>query len=229
MSETTGGSLSKVTQADFGQARRVVFNREQFTLIGGSGNPADVRQRVNELRAQMKGLDRSQSDWEKLRLRAARLAGGVGVLKIGAYTEREREQRKDLARKAVRMLDLAMAGGVVPGGGTAFLDCIPAVLAVSPECTDEDEARGVNVLAYALSAPFLQITHNYGRVEPQVALYDVQRLGPGYGLDVRTGQYARMIEAGVLDCADVLRGALAAAVSAANMVITTDIIVYKRG
>ena len=227
MADYTGRSLSSVTLADFGQARRVVFNREQLTIVGGGGNPALVRQRVGELRAQMKGLDRSQKDWEKLRLRTARLAGGVGVLKIGAYTEREREYKKDLARKAVRMLDLAMTGGIVSGGGAAYLDCISVVQAVRPDCADEDEARGVDVLAKALPAPFLQIARNYGRVEPQVALFDVQQLGPGHGLDVRTGQYACMLEAGIFDCANVLRGALAAAVSAANMVITTDIIVQK--
>jgi chaperonin GroEL len=228
MASYTGRSLSNIMLADLGQARRVVFNREQLTIIGGGGNPALVRQRVSELRTQMKGLDRSQNDWEKLRLRTARLAGGVGVLKIGAYTEREREYKKELARKAVRMLDLAMTGGVVPGGGTAYLDCISAVQVVRSECGDEDEARGADVLVKSLSAPFLQIARNFGRVEPQVALSDVQQLGPGYGLDVRTGQYARMIEAGILDCANVMRGALAAAVSAANMVITTDIIVQKR-
>ena len=228
MANYTGQALSSVTLADLGQARRVVFNREQLTIIGGGGNPDAVRRRVSELRSQMKGLERSQNDWEKLRLRTARLAGGVGVLKIGAYTEREREYKKDLARKAVRMLDLAMTGGVVPGGGTAYLDCISAVQAVRSECADEDEARGVDVLVKALSAPFLHIARNYGRVEPQVALFDVLQLGPGHGLDVRTGQYALMIEAGILDCASVLRGALAAAVSAANMVITTDIIVQKR-
>jgi len=229
MADYTGHSLSRVTLADFGHARRVVYNREQLTLVGGGGNPGLIRQRVGELRAQMKGLDRSQNDWEKLRLRTARLAGGVGVLKIGAYTEREREYKKDLARKAVRMLDLAVTGGVVSGGGVAYLDCVPAVQAVCAECDDEDEARGVDVLAKSLHAPFLQIARNYGRVEPQVALFDVQQLGAGYGLDVSTGQYARMLEAGILDCASVLCGALAAAVSAANMVITTEIIVQKRG
>jgi chaperonin GroEL len=228
MDNYTGRSLSSVKLTDLGQARRVVFNREQLTIIGGGGNPAAVRQRVGELRTQMKGLERSQNDWEKLRLRTARLAGGVGVLKVGAYTEREREYKKDLARKAVRMLDLAMTGGVVPGGGTAFLDCISAVQAVRSECADEDEARGVDVLAKALSAPFLHIAQNYGRVEPQVALFDVLQLGPGHGLDVHTGQYALMVESGILDCANVVRGALAAAVSAANMVITTNIIVQKR-
>jgi len=227
MADYTGRSLSSVTLADLGQARRAMFNREQLTLISGGGNPALVRKRVGELRAQMKGMDRSQSDWEKMRLRTARLAGGVGVLKIGAYTEREREFKKDLARKAIRMLDLAMTGGVVPGGGAAYLDCVSVVRAVRAECADEDEGRGVEVLAKALSAPFLQIAQNYGRVEPQVALFDVLQLGPGHGLDVRTGQYAYMVEAGILDCAYVLRGALAAAVSAANMVITTDIIVHK--
>jgi chaperonin GroEL len=228
MSIYTGRSLSSVTLADLGQARRVVFNREQLTIIGGGGDPAVVRRRVSELRTQMKGLEHSQNDWEKLRLRTARLAGGVGVLKVGAYTEREREYKKDLAQKAVRMLDLAMTGGVVPGGGAAFLDCISAVQAVRLECADEDEARGVDVLAKALSAPFLHIVRNYGRVEAEVALFDVLQLGPGHGLDVRTGQYARMIDSGILDCTSVLRGALAAAVSAANMVITTDIIVQKR-
>jgi chaperonin GroEL len=125
------------------------------------------------------------------------------------------------------MLDLAMEGGVAPGGGVAYLDCIPAVLATQEQCADGDEARGVEVLANALRAPFLRIVHNYGQVAPQVALSDAQQLGPGHGIDVRTGQYTRMLEAGILDCVNVLRGALAAAVSAANMVITTDIIVRK--
>jgi chaperonin GroEL len=228
MGDYTGRSLSRVSLGDFGQVRRATLNREQLTLIGGGGNPASLRQRVGELRNQMKGLDRNQSDWEKLRLRTARLAGGVGVLKIGAYTEREREYKKELARRAVRMLDLAMTGGVVPGGGVAYLDCIPAVSAARSDGGDEDTMRGVDVLVHALSAPFLQIARNYGRIEPRVVLNDVQRLGRGFGLDVRNGQTIPMVEAGVFDCAAVLRGALAAAVSAANMVITTDILVLKR-
>jgi len=217
--------VERMDPADFGQARRAVYTRETLAILGGAGNPEALQSKIAEIHLQMKGAERGSTDWDKLRLRAARLAGGVGILKIGAYTERERLLRIELAKKASRMLDLALADGILPGGGVAYLECQAAVQQEMTACSNEEEQRGIEVIVDALEAPFKQIVKNYGRIGPAIALEDIRRLGPGHGLDVRSGDYAHMTKTGILDCVTVLRGALQAAASAAVMAITTDVIV----
>lgn len=225
ISELLGQPPERVTLASFGRARRAMLSREGLTLVGGAGEPREIRQRIAQLRSQLPRLSRTDTAWEGLRLRAARLAGGVGILKIGAYTHTERAWKQEQAKKAIRTLELALAEGVAPGGGVAYLACIPAVLATSSECASQDEGYGVAVVAKALEAPFKQIICNHGLIHPLVALHEVERLGPGYGFDVLTGQYVQMMTAGVQDCVGVIRGALEAAASAATMIITTEVLV----
>lgn len=222
------GELPRDMQAaDFGRSRRVVFTRNAFTIVGGGGAQEPLRQRVAQLRARMQTFERTSKDWEKYRLRSARLAGGVGVLKLGAVHERERDFRKELAEKAVRMLDLALQDGVAPGGGVAYLAARPAALVAAGACQEEDEAIGCRILAEALEAPFRQLVHNDGHVHPAEALRRAGERGVDCGLDLRRGAYVDMFEAGVIDCVTVLRSALLAAASAAAMLITTDTVVLK--
>jgi chaperonin GroEL len=225
IAEMVGRPPERVSLADFGQARRAMLGREGLTLVGGAGDQGQIRQRISQLRMQLAGLGRTDNAWERLRLRAARLAGGVGILKIGAYTHSERALRQEQARKAIRTLELALAEGVAPGGGAAYLACRPAVLAACSACASEDELHGVRLVAKALEAPFSQIIRNHGLIDPAVALHEVSRLGAGYGFEALSERYVPMAEAGVLDCVSVLRGALEAAASAAVMVITTDVVV----
>jgi chaperonin GroEL len=225
VTELVGRPPERVGLADFGRARRAMLGREGLTLVGGAGDQREIRQRITDLRSQLSRLSRTDNAWERLRLRAARLAGGVGILKIGAYTHTERALKQEQAKKAIRTLELVLAEGVAPGGGVAYLACVPAVLAMRSDCASEDELYGVEVVAKALEAPFSQIICNHGLIHPAVAVHEVGRLGAGYGFDVLSGRYVPMVEAGVLDCVSVLRGALEAAASAAVMIITTDVLV----
>ena len=229
LSQASGHLAQHAKAGDFGAARRAVLARQSLTLAGGSGQLRDrpaIQKRVTELRARMSQLDRADKAWEALRLRAGRLAGGIGILKIGAHSERDRELMKEAARKAVRVLDQALESGVVPGGGVAYLNCIAPVLNEREECACEEERHGIAVLAAALEAPFLHIVRNHCRVHPPLALAMARERGPQFGFDARSGDCVDMCQAGVLDCLAVTRGALEAAVSAAGMAITTGAIVF---
>lgn len=208
-----------------GRARKISLTREWLTIVNGAGDQHAIHQRIAQLRHLQGQVNRTEKDWDRLRMRIARLAGGVGVLKIGAYTERERDDRRERAQKASLMLHLAQEGGVVPGGGVAYLRCIDAVMQAMHDCADEHVAKGYLIVAQALAAPFRQIVRNHGRVDPDVALNEVQRLDDGHGFDVLTGEYARLAERGIWDCFSVASGVLDAAASAANMIITTEVIV----
>ena len=225
VSEARGLPPARLQPAAFGRARRAILTRSQLTLLGGDGDRSLIQTRIDELRARATAAGTTHADWEKLRLRIARLAGGIGVLKVGASTERQREATKALAKKAVRVLGPALTEGLVPGGGVALLGCRSAVLAARESCPDADEVAGVEVVAAALAAPFNQLVQNHGVHTPAVALDAVDRLGPGHGLDVREGRYACMAEIGVLDSLAVVRAALQAAGSAAGIAMTTDVIV----
>ncbi|MEP7293294.1 MAG: TCP-1/cpn60 chaperonin family protein, partial [Chloroflexota bacterium] len=227
LSDVTGRPPERVKPEFFGHARRITLDRDSLTIVGGKGDAPALQKRIGELQQRIAKLDKPDEDWEALRLRTARLAGSTAILKVGAYTPQERDARKEVAQKAVRMLELAMASGVLPGGGAAYLDCLPAVLACRERCADEDERWGVEVVAEALKAPFLQIVKNHGGMHPPVALEQAQQAGRGQGFDSRSGQIAPMIEAGIVDSLPVLRAALAAAVSAAGTAITTDVIVLR--
>ena len=159
-------------------------------------------------------------------MRLARLAGGIGVLKLGTHTEQEFEIKKEQAAKALRVLEAAYDGGLVPGGGTALLACLPALEAARASCRHEDEIYGVSLVEAALQAPFLQIVRNHGEIHPPLALDAVQRAGSGYGFDALRGDYAPLAERRILDCLKVTQGALEAATSLAVMLITTDTIIF---
>jgi chaperonin GroEL len=148
------------------------------------------------------------------------------VLKIGALTFSERDERKDRAKKAVRVLETALESGAVPGGGVAFLHAIPAVCAAKRGAVEHD--AGVDLVARALTAPFLQIVANTGHDAPQVALHAVQQNGGDRGFDARTGEYVSMWETGILDSAAILTAALQSAGSAAIMALTTDVVIVEK-
>jgi chaperonin GroEL len=207
----------------FGRAHKAILTRDTLTILGGMGDPQVKQARINSLRAQLKPLKPTDEAREQLKKRIARLAGGIGIVKIGAYSERERGQKKDLAKKVIRALEGALDEGVVPGGGVAYLNCIPAVLAAREQYADS--APGLDIVAKALEALFLQLVANHGMVAPRYALHTARQKGAGWGFDVRAGDYGCMAGIGVLDSLCVLRGALSAAASAAIMAITTDVMV----
>ncbi len=219
-----GWPAERTHHTHFGRARRVTLTRDTLTIMGGAGD--GKAQKITELRGQiahLKRLEGNSERIEKLKKRVGRLAGGMGVIKIGAYTQRERDLRQQQAKKAIRVLESAFAEGLVPGGGAAYLACIAAV--ERAQAASPDEAFGLKVVARALEAPLRQIVSNHGRTAPAVAVNTARQAGTGYGFDTRTGEVVCMSEAGILDSLRVLRGALVAAASTATMAITTDVLV----
>ena len=228
LSALTGTLARDIRSHFFGRAQQAILTAVGVTIAGGSGEPRAVRQRIAEVRAELQRASRGeQSEWEFLRLRLARLAGGIGVLKLGMQTEQELEMKKWQVNKALRVLEAAYEGGLVPGGGVAFLTCLPVLHAAREACRHEDEIYGVALVEAALKAPFLQIVRNHGEIHPPLALDIVQRSGPGYGFDALRGDYASMEERHILDCLKVTKGVLEAAASLATMLITTDTVVFN--
>jgi chaperonin GroEL len=225
LSEHTGQAARFAKPQVFGRVRQAVLNHEYLTLVGASAETQVLHQRISELQSRSKMLDAQSSERTRLRMRMARLSGGVGILKIGAYTAQERAARKELAHKALRVLETTSSQGFVPGGGIAYLQCIPAVHAVRNDCANDDERAGVDALATALEAPFRQIVRNHGLLHPTVALAELRHHKGGFGYDARNGAYVCMAEVGVLDSLAVTAGALAAAASSATMLLTTDVVV----
>ena len=221
------GTAPQHFRADwFGRARQVIVKRDSLTIIGGAGDKRQMQRRASDLRAQLKQMKTPDEQWERLRLRIARLSGGMGVLKIGALTFAERDERKDRAKKAVRILEAALESGVVPGGGIAYLNAIPA--AGAAKCGDADHDAGVDLVVRALRAPFVQIVANTGHDAPQVALAEVLRLGSDVGFDARNGAFVSMWNAGILDSTAILTTALQTAGSAAIMALTTDVVIVEK-
>ncbi len=135
-----------------------------------------IRQRIAEVRAELKLTLRSDdSSWDSLRVRLARLSGGIGVLKVGANTEQEREIKKEHVKKALRALEAAYDGGLVPGGGAAYLACLPALSEAAQTCQYEDETYGIAAVEAALKAPFLQIVRNSWQASSTISIGYVQR------------------------------------------------------
>lgn len=220
-----GRSPSQMKIAYFGRARRATLTRTGLTIVEGAGDQTHVKQRIAEIRAQMSRIPRAHGDWETLNVRVGRLAGGLGVLKIGAFTEQERELKRELSQKVMRVLEQARVDGVVPGGGVAYLNCIDEVKSIKKEGQNLEEQCGVELVAKALEAPFCQIVRNQRTIYPPVALQEARERGRGYGFDVLTGRYINMSESGIVDSLSVTRGALEAAASVAIMAMTTDAIV----
>ncbi len=225
LSEETGYPPQRMQYAYFGRARKATITNNMLMIVDGHGDQNAVRARIAEVRKRLHADTDRGTEWDRLRVRIGRLSGGVGVIKVGGYSEHEREIRKELVNKALRSIESAHADGVVGGGGVAYLECIPLLEAEQQNCLDRDEAAGISMVAKALEAPFLQIISNHGGIYPPLALAEVQRLGKGYGFDALQGDYTCMLERGVIDSVKVARGALEAAASLAAMAVTTDTII----
>jgi chaperonin GroEL len=155
----------------------------------------------------------------------SQLSDGIGELRIGALTETDRKAQVETAEVAIRTVAACIEGGVVPGGGAAYVACIPSVLEV--EAAPGDETFGVQLVARALEGPMRQIVTN-AALHPPMAVAEARRAGPGYGLDVRSKRVVNMMDEGIADSAHVTRSALERAASAALMLLTTDAIVLHR-
>jgi chaperonin GroEL len=224
VSDTVGLTLEKAQLGLLGQARTVVVTKDETVIVDGRGDPAEIANRVSQLRTEIEKSD-SDYDREKLQERLARLSGGVAVIKIGAPTEVELAERKHRVEDAVRNAKAAVEEGLLPGGGVALANA--AVTAFDKLDLAGDEATGANIVRVALTAPLKQIAINAG-LEGAVVADKVTSLPLGYGLNANTGEYVDMIEAGIIEPAKVTRSALQNAASIAALFLTTEVLVARK-
>ena len=226
ISEEVGLELKSATMDMLGRARQVKVTKENTTIVDGAGDAQAIKDRVGQIRAQIAATT-SDYDREKLQERLAKLAGGVAVIKVGAATETEMKEKKLRIEDALNATRAAVEEGVVAGGGTIFVNVIPAVEALLSS-VEGDEKTGVRIVAKALEAPIRQIAANAG-LDGSVILEKVRTSGKtGYGFDAYKEEYCDMVSAGIIDPAKVTRSALENAASVSAMVLTTESLVADK-
>jgi chaperonin GroEL len=223
ISEEVGLSLEGATMSDLGHAKRVIITKDNTTIIDGAGDAKAIEGRVSQIRAQIEETN-SDYDREKLQERVAKLAGGVAVIKVGAGTEIEMKEKKARVEDALHATRAAVEEGVVPGGGVALVRCLEAI--VELRGNNDDQNAGLSILQRALSAPLRQIATNAG-VDAAVILDKVRSLKGNQGYNAASGEYADMIEMGILDPTKVTRSALQAAGSVAGLMLTTEAMIAE--
>ena len=226
ISEEVGLELKTATIDMLGRARQVKVTKETTTIVDGAGDSQAIKDRVAQIRAQIANTT-SDYDKEKLQERLAKLAGGVAVIKVGAATETEMKEKKLRIEDALNATRAAVEEGVVAGGGTIFVNVIPAVEALL-DTVEGDEKTGVQIVAKALEAPIRQIAANAG-LDGSVILEKVRSSGKnGYGFDAYKEEYCDMVASGIIDPAKVTRSALENAASVSSMVLTTESLVADK-
>ena len=226
ISEEVGLELKSATMDMLGRARQVKVTKENTTIVDGAGDSQAIKDRVGQIRTQI-STTTSDYDKEKLQERLAKLAGGVAVIKVGAATETEMKEKKLRIEDALNATRAAVEEGVVAGGGTIFVNVIPAVEALLSS-VEGDEKTGVRIVAKALEAPIRQIAANAG-LDGSVILEKVRTSGTtGYGFDAYKEEYCDMVSAGIIDPAKVTRSALENAASVSAMVLTTESLVADK-
>ena len=226
ISEEVGLELKNATIDMLGRARQVKVTKENTTIVDGAGDATAIKDRVAQIRSQIANTT-SDYDKEKLQERLAKMAGGVAVIKVGAATETEMKEKKLRIEDALNATRAAVEEGVVAGGGTIFVNIIPAVEALL-DSVDGDEKTGVRIIAKALEAPIRQIAANAG-LDGSVILEKVRTSGKnGYGFDAYKEEYCDMVASGIIDPAKVTRSALENAASVSAMVLTTESLVADK-
>ena len=226
ISEEVGLELKTATVDMLGRARQVKVTKENTTIVDGAGDAQAIKDRVGQIRNQI-AVTTSDYDKEKLQERLAKLSGGVAVIKVGAATETEMKEKKLRIEDALNATRAAVEEGVVAGGGTIFVNVIPAVEALL-NTVEGDEKTGVQIIAKALEAPIRQIAANAG-LDGSVILEKVRASGKnGYGFDAYKEEYCDMVSAGIIDPAKVTRSALENAASVSAMVLTTESLVADK-
>lgn len=223
ISEELGRKLDSVTLADLGQAHKMVSTKDETTIIGGKGDKEAIAERVAQIKQQISQTT-SDFDREKLQERLAKLSGGVAVIEIGAATEVEMKDKKYRIEDALNATRAAVEEGIVAGGGTTFLDILPALDKLEVE---GDEKVGVNIVKRAIEEPVRQIAQNAG-LEGSVVVENVKKAGTGIGFNALKNEYVDMLKAGIVDPAKVTRSALQNAASIASMVLTTETLVADK-
>jgi chaperonin GroEL len=223
ISEDLGLKLENVSLNDLGTAKTINIDKDNTTIIDGGGTRSDLEGRVKQIRTQ---IDDTTSDYdtEKLQERLAKLIGGVAVINVGAATETEMKEKKARVEDALNATRAAVEEGIVPGGGIAFIRCIPALSKLKLE---GDDQLGVNIVTRAMEDPVRQIADNAG-LEGSVVVEKVKEEKAAFGLNAETGQYEDLVKAGIIDPTKVTRYALQNAASVAALLLTTEAIVAEK-
>ncbi|MDQ5882658.1 MAG: chaperonin GroEL [Patescibacteria group bacterium] len=221
ISEELGLKLDKTELNDLGQARRVVVDKENTTIVDGAGSKEAIEKRIKQIKNEL-DVTESEFDKEKLQERLAKLSGGVAVIKVGAPTEVEQKEKQHRVEDAVRAAKAALEEGIVPGGGIAFLKTESALDALEVE---GDEKIGVAIVRKTLEEPIRKIAENAGQ-DGAVILGEAKKRGNNEGFNALTGEFVDMIKAGIIDPTKVTRSALENAASVASMMLTTKAVVY---
>ncbi|WP_039392841.1 chaperonin GroEL [Novosphingobium sp. MBES04] len=224
VSEELGTKLENVTIGMLGQAKKVIIDKDNTTIVDGAGNKADIDARVSQIRAQIETTT-SDYDREKLQERVAKLAGGVAVIRVGGATEVEVKERKDRVDDALHATRAAVEEGILPGGGIALLRALKSLKGL--KAANDDQQSGIDIVRRALRAPARQIAENAG----EDGAYIVGKLLEGddynHGFNAATGEYEDLVKSGVIDPAKVVRTALQDAASVASLLITTEALVAE--
>ncbi len=222
ISEEIGLKLENTTLDQLGRVKKAILTKDETTLVEGAGSKAAIQECANQIKRQIEEST-SEYDKEKLQERLAKLVGGIAVIEVGAATEVEMKEKKDRVDDAQRATAAAVEEGTLPGGGTAYVRCIPAVNKQA-DSLEGDERTGARIIAKALSSALRQIAENAGQ-EGSIILQQVEKLPEKHGYNALTGEYVDMIAAGIIDPTKVVRCALENAVSIASMLLTTEAIV----
>lgn len=224
ITEELGQKLETTTIETLGRVKKAVIKKDETTLVEGAGKKDEIKDRIGQLKRQ---IEESTSDYdkEKLQERLAKIAGGVGVIRVGAATEIEMKEKKDRVDDAQHATAAAVAEGILPGGGVAFIRCIPSLNKLA-ETLEGDERTGAKIIARALSSPLRQIVENAG-LEGALILQEIEKLSDNQGYNALTGEFVDMMKAGILDPTKVARCALENAASIAGMLLTTEAIVAE--
>ncbi|MBN2483302.1 MAG: chaperonin GroEL [Candidatus Omnitrophica bacterium] len=223
VTEDLGIKLENVDLKDLGQAKRIRVDKENTTIVEGAGKTSDIQGRVNQIKHQIEETD-SDYDREKLQERLAKLSGGVAVINVGAATETEMKEKKARVEDALHATRAAVQEGIIPGGETGLLRCIPAVEKIK---ADGDEQIGVNIIKRVLEEPLRQLVTNAG-LEGSVIVNQIKAEKPNIGFDAETNKVTDMFEAGIIDPTKVARTALQNAASIASLLVTTEAVIADK-
>src|SRR5579875_373689 len=223
ISDEVGLTLEKASLNDLGEAKKVVVEKENTTIIDGAGKKSDIKARIESIRQQIEEAT-SDYDKEKLQERVAKLSGGVALIKVGAATEVEMKEKKARVEDALHATRAAVEEGVVPGGGVALIRAQKALEKL--EGANEDQTVGIRILARAIEEPLRQIVENAGE-DAAVVLNKVREGKGSFGYNAATGEFGDLIEQGILDPTKVTRLALQNAASVAGLLLTTEVMVAE--
>jgi chaperonin GroEL len=221
ITEDLGIKLENVKIEDLGHAKKVTIDKDNATIVAGAGKASEIGGRIKQLRLQIEETT-SDYDKEKLQERLAKLVGGVAVIKVGAATETELKEKKARVEDAMHATRAAVEEGIVSGGGTALLRCLPALERLK---LHDDEATGVNIVKRALEEPLRQIAQNAGHEGALVVGRVRDSKDENFGFNAETGEFGDLVKAGVIDPAKVTRLALQNAASIVSLMLTTEVLI----